>query len=121
MTFWESGLSFFVIGFSWLAVLAIVLWDVRDKEHGSAWSRQDKFSLLGLSFNLLTLIAATIGVSVALNAFKETKRQANTAEAQIGVAKDTANRQLRAYVYVTPDGIKKLAKDENLKVESRSI
>jgi hypothetical protein len=107
----EDWLPFLVIGIAFCPVIAIILWDARE-ENRSAWTRQDRFSLFGLLFNLTTLIAAIIGVTVAFNAFKQTKRQANTAELQIGIAKDTAKRQLRAYVYVTPDGLKNLGKDE---------
>lgn len=72
------------------------------------WKRQNKINYVGLVFNIATFVGAVVGVCIAYNAFQESRRSANeahrqadAAESQIGIAKDTAVRQLRAYVVVS--------------------
>lgn len=69
------------------------------------WRRQNIIASLGLILNIFTFAAAAVAACIAYNAFVQTKRQANeakrqatAAETQIAVAKDTEERQLRAYV-----------------------
>jgi hypothetical protein len=65
------------------------------------WRRQNKIAALSIVINTFTLLAAIVAGIVAYNAFKETKRQADAAEKQIGIAKDTEVKQLRPYLYIS--------------------
>lgn len=98
----------------WIAVLTLVLWDALWLDSGK-WTHQKKIGALGVLLNFVTFVAAIGGVVVAYGAFGESRRQADAAESQIDIAKDTARRQLRAYAYVTLGNITNLGTPERPK------
>jgi hypothetical protein len=78
----------------------------------SNWRRQNIIAGGGVLVSTFTLAAAAVAAVIAYNAYvaalkagdearrqaDEAKRQADAAEIQIGIAKDTAQKQLRAYL-----------------------
>jgi hypothetical protein len=84
-----------------------------DEAHKAAerkyWGRQNWVAGLGLLFSVLTFIVAIAAAYIARLAFLEAKRQANAAESQIRIARDTEERQLRAYLIVRPTKINGIA------------
>jgi hypothetical protein len=71
------------------------------------WFRQNIIGGIGVAVSALALAAAIVAGVIAynayiaaLNAVAEAKRQADAAEDQVNVAKDTEKRQLRAYIGV---------------------
>jgi len=86
------------------------------------WFRQNVIGGIGIVVSAVTLIAAIIAAVIAYKAYvasthavieakrqaDEAKREADAADSQIAVAKNTAEHQLRAYVYV-------IAKDDWMK------
>jgi hypothetical protein len=97
-------------------LIAIVLFSTTTTR---TWRLPDKISAFGLLFNVLTFAGAVVGVLIAYSAFTETrrqadeaKRQADSSEEQTVLAKDTAKRQLRAYVFATPNPLKHFAVNE---------
>ncbi|MGX4771129.1 hypothetical protein ACWAUC_15195 [Bradyrhizobium guangdongense] len=89
----------------WLAVIALVLYDALKPLPSQTWSLQDTISFAALIFNILTFAGAAVGVLIAYYAFQQTRRQADAADLQTNIAKDTSKRQLRAYVFVTANPI----------------
>ena len=103
-------MAWLVILSPWAALLFLAFWDIHQAEGNG--SRTDRIGAAGTLVNLLTLVGAVAGVSIAAYAYHEARRQADASEMQIDVAKDTAKRQLRAYVYVTAGAIEKFAVGE---------
>jgi hypothetical protein len=64
------------------------------------WRHQRRFNNLSPSVTFLTFLVAIYAAAVAQDAFVQTKRQAKAAEDQIAIAKETAQRQRRAYLTV---------------------
>jgi hypothetical protein len=84
-------------------------WHPDEQEHKRHERRYWRFQYITSSITLLFSFGAAIGAFtgsyIAYQAFvastqavEEAKRQANAAESQVAVARDTAERQLRAYV-----------------------
>jgi hypothetical protein len=80
-------------------------WHAEEREHKrqerTYWRIQKVVSAITLILSLIAAGGAAAGAYIAFNAFKEARRQADAAETQIAVAKDTELRQLRAYLSVT--------------------
>jgi hypothetical protein len=74
--------------------------DEYEAEEARYWRRQNWLATFNIVVSALTLAAAVAAAYVAFYAFKETKRQADAAETQIGIARETEVRQLRPYLYV---------------------
>lgn len=74
----------------------------QDKEHQEAerrfWRIQTYIGVGAIFISVVALIGALIGLRLAQLAFHESGRQARAAEGQIRIAKDTEEKQLRAYV-----------------------
>lgn len=80
-------------------------WHAEEREHKreerTYWRIQKVVSAITLIFSLIAAGGAAAGAYIAFQAFREAKRQADAAESQITVAKDTEQRQLRAYLHVS--------------------
>ena len=79
-------------------------WHADEREH--RW-RERKFWKAYIALTALTVIGAFVGAFFAYGAYvaskqavAEANRQANAAESQIDVARDTEHRQLRAYLHI---------------------
>jgi hypothetical protein len=81
-------------------------WHAEEREHKrqerTYWRIQKIVSAVTLVLSLIAAGGAAAGAYIAFKAFKEAKRQADAAESQIAVAKDNAQRQLRAYIGFIP-------------------
>ena len=79
-------------------------WHAEEREH----RRQERrFWNAYIGLSIFTVIGALLSAFFAYRAYDastravvEAKRQANAAEAQIDVARDTEHRQLRAYLHI---------------------
>jgi hypothetical protein len=110
----------FFIGL-WLPVVALVVYDVirnepneedascagLDNSHHARerlhWRRQERFNGFTGLFTFIAALAAVTAAGFAGYAYTEARRQAKAAEDQLGVQKDTEERQLRAYVILNND------------------
>ena len=72
-------------------------WHADEREHRR---REGTFWKAYITLTALTVIGAFVSAIFAYGAYVATKRQANAAEAQIDVARDTEHRQLRAYLHI---------------------
>jgi hypothetical protein len=79
-------------------------WHADEREHRR---RERKFWTAYIALTALTVVGAFVGAFFAYGAYvaskqavAEAKRQANAAEFQIDVARDTEHRQLRAYLHI---------------------
>jgi hypothetical protein len=79
-------------------------WHADEREHRR---RERKFWKAYIALTALTVVGAFVGAFFAYGAYvaskqavAEAKRQANVAESQIDVARDTEHRQLRAYLHI---------------------
>jgi hypothetical protein len=77
-------------------------WSAEEREHKAYerryWRCQSIFTAATLFFSLIAAGGAVVGAIIASRAFRETRRQADAANDQVKIAKETAERQLRAYV-----------------------
>ena len=94
-------------------------WYADADAEGHHWRLQNKIAGLGVVVSGLTLVAAVAAAIIAYCAFTattkaageakreadEAHRQADAAELQVAVAKDTEQRQLRAYVLIGDFGV----------------
>lgn len=64
------------------------------------WWHQVRALWANVGIGIVTLSAAVIAAVIAYSAFVETRRQADQAETQVEIARDTAKRQLRAYLSI---------------------
>jgi hypothetical protein len=72
-------------------------WHAEEKDHRR---KESNFWLAYIVLTILTVGGAGASAFFAYGAYKASGRQVTAAETQIGVAKDTEQRQLRAYLYV---------------------
>ncbi len=71
-------------------------------EERSHWAHEHAHNKRVACLSAIAAGAAFVAAVAAVGAYIQTKRQAEAAETQIGVAKDTEQRQLRAYIGVVP-------------------
>jgi hypothetical protein len=72
-------------------------WHADEREHRQ---RERGFWKAYIVLTALTLIGVFASALFAFGAYRAGKRQANAAETQIDVARDTEHRQLRAYLHI---------------------
>jgi hypothetical protein len=72
-------------------------WHADEREHRR---REGTFWKAYIVLTALTVIGVFVSAIFAYGAYVATKRQANAAETQIDVARDTEHRQLRAYLHI---------------------
>jgi hypothetical protein len=72
-------------------------WHADEREHRL---RERKFWRAYIILTVFTVVGVFVSALFAYGAYVASKRQANAAEAQIDVARDTEHRQLRAYLHI---------------------
>jgi hypothetical protein len=87
------------------ACASLPVWHAEEREHRRLerrfWNTYIGLSALTVIGALLSAFFAYRAYDASIRAVAEAKRQANAAETQIDVARDTEHRQLRAYLHIS--------------------
>jgi hypothetical protein len=91
-------------------------WHAEEKEHRR---KERAFWRAYIALTIFVVGGAVASALFAYGAYSASKRQASAAETQVGVAKDTEQRQLRAYLYVDHDMINAREKTATVNINIR--